>query len=209
MKPAHCAYVFAAALSLAGASLPAAVVPPAHAAEAGSAGETSPEFMALREQGIALHDRALEGDDEAAEKAVEQLERYLERFSKDGEARAYLGSACAMIARDASSVVNKMRYANRGLRHLDRALDVAPRVFAVRLIRAKVNSSLPKMFKRGDAALDDMLALDAIYREAPSPTLAREMVEIYEELQTRAPDAGPWAARLDEARELAGELASR
>ena len=118
MKPAHRAYVFAAALSLAGASLPAAVVAPAHAVEAGSAGEASPEFMALREQGIALHDRALEGDDEAAEKAVEQLERYLERFSKDGEVRAYLGSAYAMIARDASSVVNKMGYFPYSLRAL-------------------------------------------------------------------------------------------
>ena len=208
MKPIHYTYVFAAALSLAIASLPAAVVPPAHAAEAGSAGD-APEFNALREQGIALHDRAIEGDEDAAEKAVEQLERYLDRFSKDGEARAYLGSAYAMMARNASSVVNKTRYANRGLRHLDRALDAAPRKFAVRLIRANVNSALPKMFERGDAALEDMLALDAIYREAPSPTLASAMVEIYEELQTRAPDAGPWAARLDEARDLAVEWADR
>ena len=204
MKPTCCAYVFAAALSLTGASLPAAVVPPAHAAEAGSAGEVSSEFTALREQGIALHDRALEGDEDAAEKAVEQLERYLDRFSKDGEARAYLGSAYAMMARDASSVVNKTRYANRGLRHLDRALDAAPRNFTVRMIRAKVNSGMPKMFERGDAAREDRLALDAIYRKAPSPGRARAMVEIYEELQRRAPDAGPWAERLAEARERSG-----
>ena len=202
MKPASRAYVFAVALSLAGASLPAAVVPPVHAAETGSAGEPSPEFAVLREQGIESHDQALEGDEEATGKAVDLLERYLKRFSNDGEARAYLGSAYAMMARDASSVVNKTRYANRGVRHLDRALDVAPRSFAVRLIRANVNSSLPKMFGRGDAALRDMLALDEIYREAPSPVMARGMVGIYEELQRRAPDAGPWTERLGEAREL-------
>ena len=97
----------------------------------------SSEFTALREQGIALHDRALEGDEDAAEKAVEQLERYLDRFSKDGEARAYLGSAYAMMARDASSVVNKTRYANRGLRHLDSRTGRGSRNFTVRMIRAQ------------------------------------------------------------------------
>lgn len=204
MRIIHFAFLFTAALSLAGPSLPAAVAPPAPEAETETAGAASPEAMAQREKGIALHDRAVEGDEDAAGKAVAQLERYLDRVSTDGEARAYLGSAYAMMARDASSVVNKTRYANRGLRHLDRALDTAPRTFTVRLIRAKVNSSLPKMFGRGDAALEDMLALDAIYRGAPSPGLAREMVAIYEELQRRAPDAGPWAARLGEARELGG-----
>ena len=84
-----------------------------------------------------------------------------------------------------------MRYTNRGLRHLDRALDAAPRNFTVRLIRAKVNSSLPKMFSRSDAALEDMLALDEIFHEEPLAGLARWMVEIYEELQSRAPGRRP------------------
>ena len=159
--------------------------------------------MVLREQGIALHHRAVDGEDDAARNAVERLERYLEHVSNDSEARAYLGSAYAMMGRDASSVVNKTRYANRGLRHLDRALDAAPSSFTVRLIRARVNSSLPKMFERDGAALEDMLALDAIYRDAPSPSMAREMVTIYEELERRAPDAGPWAARHGDARALA------
>ena len=205
MKPTCRAYVFAAALSLAGVpALPIATLataPAAHAAQ----GEPPPEFRALREEGIALHDTAREGDEGAAEEAVEALERYLERFPEDAEARAYLGSAYALMGRDASSVVNKMRYANRGLRHLDSALDAAPRGFPVRMIRAYVNASLPKLFGRADEALEDMLALDEIYREAPSPMLARMMIPIYEELQGRAPDAGPWAERLEQARALSEE----
>ena len=204
MKPTHCAYVFAAALSLAGVpALPIvmlAAAPSAHAAE----GEPPPEFKALREEGIALHDAALEGDEGAAEPAVEALERYLKRFPGDGEARAYLGSAYAMMGRDASSVVNKMRYANRGLRHLDRALDAAPRDFTVRFIRANVNASLPEMFNRGEAATEDMLALDEIFQASPSPGMAGWMVGIYEDLQGRAPDAGPWVERLERARALSG-----
>ena len=202
MNHASRAYAFAAAFLLAGAPLPAAVVPSAHAAEAGSTGESSPELERLREEGIALHDAAVEGDEDAAEKAAKALGRYLKRLPEDGEARAYLGSAYALMARDASSVANKVRYTNRGLRHLDRALEAAPRAFAVRMIRANVNSSLPEMFKRADAALADLLALDEIYRAEPSPGLAREMVGIYPMLQERAPDAGPWAERLQHARAL-------
>ena len=198
--------LLAAAFSLAGVSTLALVVAPvpARAAEAGSAGEPPPELKALREEGIALHDAARDGDEEAAESAVETLERYLERLPMDGEARAYLGSAYALKGRDASSVVNKMRYTNRGLRHLDRALDAAPRDFTVRFIRARVNASLPTMFNRGEAALDDMLALDEIFRASPSPAAAGWMIGIYEDLQSRAPDAGPWSERLARARALAG-----
>ena len=205
MRPVQHACAAAVALSLLCAPVPAAVDSAAPATEAESSVEVPPEYAALREQAIALHDRAVEGDEDSAEQAVARLERYLKRFADDSEARAYLGSAYALMARDASSVVNKMRYANRGLRHLDRALDAGAGNFTVRMIRANVNSSLPKMFGRGGAALDDMLALDGIYQLAPSRRMAREMVRIYEELQRRAPGAGPWAERLDRARELSGK----
>ena len=210
MKLARSAYAFAAVvLSLAGAPGPAVTVPSMPATGAGSPEEPSPEFKALRERGIALHDAARDGDRSAAENAVEQLERYLDRFSNDGEARAWLGSVYAMMGRDASSIVNKIRYTNRGLCHLDRALDAAPRMFTVRLIRARVNSSLPKMFGRDDEALEDMLALDVIFREGPSPRLVRSMIGIYEALRDRASAAGPWVERLERARRLSAEQRDR
>ena len=205
MKTVHPTYAWVAALSLLCVPVSAAVVPPAPATEAGSTAEVPPEYAALREQAIVLHHRAVEGDEDSAAQAVAHLERYLDRFADDSEARAYLGSAYTMMARDASSVINKTRYANRGLRHLDRALDAGSGKFTVRLIRANVNSSLPKMFDRAGAAVDDMLALDEIYRSAPSPGRAREMIGIYQQLQRRAPNAGPWPERLDRARELSGE----
>ncbi|MCY4220539.1 MAG: hypothetical protein OXC25_02565 [Thiotrichales bacterium] len=205
MKPVRLAGAAAVALSLLCAPVPAAVDASSPATAAESSVDLPPEYAALREQAITLHDRAVEGEKGSAEQAMARLERYLERFADDVEARAYFGSAYALMARDASSVVNKTRYANRGLRHLDRALDAGAGNFTVRMIRANVNSSLPEMFGRGDAALDDMLALDRLYQLAPSPRMAREMVRIYEELQHRAPDAGPWTERLDRARELSGE----
>ena len=202
MKPTHRAYVFAAALSLAGVpALPIVTLAAAPSAMP-PRGSRHPSSRRCGRRGSHSTTRPGRGDESAAERAVETLERYLKRFPEDAEARAYLGSAYALMGRDASSVVNKMRYANRGLRHLDSALDAAPRGFPVRMIRAYVNSSLPKLFGRADEALEDMLALDEIYREAPSPMLARMMIRIYEELQDRAPDAGPWAERLDHARAL-------
>ena len=123
MKPVQHACAAAVALPLLCAPVPAAVDSAAPATEAESSVEVPPEYAALREQAIALHDRAVEGDEDSAEQAVARLERYLKRFADDAEARAYLGSAYTMMARDASSVVNKTRYANRGVRHLDRALD--------------------------------------------------------------------------------------
>ena len=205
MNPARRARPAALALWLLCVPVPVAAAPSTPAADAESSLEVPPEYAALREQAIALHNRAVGGEEDSAEQAVAQLERYLKRFAGDVEARAYLGSAYTMMARDASSVVNKTRYANRGLRHLDRALDAGAGNFTVRMIRANVNASLPKMFERDGAALDDMLALDEIYRRAPFPRMAREMIRIYEELQRRAPHAGPWAERLDRARELSGE----
>ena len=198
------AFLTTVGLLLAGASMYDFAAPSAWAAEAGPVEEPSPEYRALRARGIEFHDKARDGDEEAADEAVERLERYLDRFPEDGEARAYLGSAYALMGRDASSVVNKMRYTNRGMRHLDRALDAAPRDFAVRFIRAQVNSGLPAMFGRGKAAIEDMRTLDAIFRENPSSGLAAWMIDIYESLQSLVPDDGPWDARLARARELAG-----
>ena len=203
MKPVRSVCALAAvALSLGGAPAPVADGPSMPAHRAGPPEGPSPEFRALRERGIALHDAARGGDRSAAGRAVEQLERYLDRFENDGEARAWLGSAYAMMGRDAASIFNKMRYANRGLHHLDRALDAAPRSFTVRLIRARVHSSLPKTFGRADEALEDMLALDAIFREDPSPRMTRSMIGVYEALRDRAPAVGPWVERLERARGL-------
>ena len=182
--------------------LAAHAFPGAPAALAGPEEEAAP--ARLKEEALALHGRAREGDEAAAEEAAERLERHLARAPEDGEAWAYLGSAYAMRGRDASTIINKMRYTNRGLRHLDRALAIAPGSFVVRFIGANVNAKVPEMFGRGGRATADMLALDEIYHAAPSPARARMMVGIYEALRERAPEAGPWEERLREARAAAG-----
>ncbi|MDD9799212.1 MAG: hypothetical protein OXU29_01915 [Gammaproteobacteria bacterium] len=160
---------------------------------------------ALRQEAVELHNRARDGDENAAPQAVERLERHCKQFPEDGAAWAYLGSAYTMMGRDAPAVADKVRYTNRGIRHLDRALEIAPQDFTVRLVRANVNAALPQMFGRGDQATEDMLALDRMFRGAEaSPARAGMMLGIYEALQARAPGRGPWAERLQEARAMAG-----
>ena len=196
MKPVMRFPLFAVLLSLpviAGAPL-------VHAGPADEEGAAK-----LKEEGVALHGKAREGDETAAEGAVERLERYLAQVPEDGDAWAYLGSAYAMRGRGASTIINKMRYTNRGLRHLDRALRIAPESFVVRFIGANVNAKVPEMFGRSERATADLLALDTLFHAAPSPTRARMMVGIYEALRVRAPGAGPWEERLRDARALAGE----
>lgn len=182
--------------------IPVHVLPGAPAVLAGPEEEAAP--ARLKEEAVALHGRAREGDAAAAGQAVERLERYLAQAPEDGEAWAYLGSAYAMRGRDASTIINKMRYTNRGLRHLDHAVAIAPGNFVVRFIGANVNAKVPEMFGRGGKATADMLALDEIYHAAPSPARARMMVGIYEMLRARAPEAGPWEERLRDARAAAG-----
>ena len=98
MKRVRSVYALAAvALSLGGAPTLVAATPLMPVSRAGSLEGPSPEFRALRERGIALHDAARDGDGPAARRAVEPLERYLDRFANDGEARAWLGSVYAMM----------------------------------------------------------------------------------------------------------------
>jgi len=155
-------------------------------------------------EAVALHDAGRDGDPQATARAVEAFGILIETDAENPLANAYLGSSYALLARDARSVTDKVRYINRGLRHLDTAVALAPDNFVVRLVRANVTASLPAMFGREDGAIEDMLALDAIFSVAQSPAMASQMIGIYSLLADMAPEAGDWQARAESARVLAG-----
>ncbi|WP_160116650.1 hypothetical protein [Pseudovibrio ascidiaceicola] len=154
------------------------------------------------ESAKSLHDKAREGDEEAAEQAVDAFTSLVKAEPKNALALAYLGSSYAISAREASVVTNKIRYTNRGLRYLDQAIVLAPQNFVVRLIRANVTSNLPSMFGRGDTALEDMLLLDQLYSAAPTPRLAGPMLGIYAKLEDAAPKESDWADKAAQAKAL-------
>ncbi|WP_423908152.1 hypothetical protein [Candidatus Spongiihabitans sp.] len=89
-------------------------------------------------------------------------------------------------------MVNKIRYSNRGLRAIDRALEVGADDFVVRLVRANVNLAMPKFFGRADDALVDMKVLHNLYHASPSAERAANMVDIYVNLREIEPDKPLW-----------------
>lgn len=155
-----------------------------------------------RSDGIAFHQQAVDGVKGAAERASMVLEQYLKEKPNDARARAYLGSAYAMQARDASAVANKLRYVNKGLDRLDHAVELAPNDFVVRLIRANVQNSLPALFGREEKAVEDMLLLDQLFWKNPDAEFAGAMILIYQKLSERAPEQGAWQKQLDNVKKL-------
>ena len=154
------------------------------------------------EAAIAWHNAGLAGATQSTERAVEALLGLLEADPENARAMAYLGSSYALVARDSDAVADKIRYTNRGLRYLDRAISMEPDSFELRLIRATVAVGLPNMFGRRDTAVEDMLALDAIFSQALEPGMADAMVDIYAKLAELAPQQGDWRDRAATAKAL-------
>ena len=170
--------------------------------------ETYAENVPGFDDAIALHNDARDGNSRALKKAVGLLERLREEHPGNAEVAAYLGSVYAISARDGRNVVGKMRNANRGLRELDRAAELEPGNFTVRMVRAHVQMSLPAMFLRQDDAIEDMRVLHEIFTAtpAPSPGMAGQMVPIYDALIKQAD--GPDRKNFAEGRERALRIAS-
>lgn len=161
-----------------------------------------PEDMA---KAIRLHNAGRQGDQEALKQANGLLKMMVKNEPKNALANAYFGSTYAVMGRDAESLVNKIRYVNRGLRYLDEALHLAPDDFVVRFIRANVNSSLPEMFSRADKATEDMLVLHRIYQPNPTTARATMMINVYKKLIKRTPETDAWSEHLKQARITSGE----
>ena len=156
----------------------------------------------LLEDAIALHHAGRDGNTKATAEAITLLKRIIKAEPENAEAIAYLGSSYSITARDSGSVVDKVRYTNRGLRFLDQAVMLDPDDFAIRVIRANVANNLPELFGRTATAIEDGLVLDRMFSAAQSPAMAQEMVGIYAILDEIAPDQGDWKSKAAHAREL-------
>ena len=169
--------------------------------------ELPPELVPILGQAIRDHDRAREGEKGLAKKITERLEAVSPEEGGDHPVlRAYLGSAYTLRARDAWSPLNATRYANRGIRILDEAVELAPDNFTVRAVRAFNNLALPAMFGRRDRALEDMTVLVALYEKQPTPArrpatvrALRHLIEDAEnkEDETTAEERRTQLARID------------
>lgn len=117
-------------------------------------------------QGIALHDRAVQGDKGATKEAYALLRKAHEADPADPVAEAYFGSATALCGRDAVDPNERFSQAMRGLKILDRAVQKAPDNVKVRTLRAYVCHRLPETyFHRSRTAVEDFTKLITMYEE--------------------------------------------
>lgn len=158
-------------------------------------------------EAVALHDAGRNGDTRALAQAVEAFGNFVDDDQNDALAHAYLGSSYALTARDRYWYFPpiKLYFVYIGLHHLDTAVDLEPNNFVTLLIRANVQVGIPAMFLRRDNAVEDMLALDAMFSQIQSQELASDMVDIYNHLSETVPEADDWAAKAQSARQLAGQ----
>lgn len=164
---------------------------------------TSSSSVLSFDEAVELHDAGRDGDKAAAERAVEAFGALVRNNPVDPFANAYLGSSYVLLARASSGDIDRIRYVNRGLRHLDAAVSMDPGNFVPRLIRANISARLPDMFGRAERAVEDMLMLDAMFTEAPNPVMAGGMIGIYGLLSEIAPGKGDWRSKARIAREFA------
>ena len=149
------------------------------------------------------HNQARNGTKGLAAKVVERLEKAQSEISPDHPVvMGYLGSAYTLMARDAGSVSDALRYTNRGIRIMNAAVDIAPELFVVRAVRAFNNIALPVMFERRKSALRDMEQLVVLYEKAPLPQrqpvvkMALETLIQTAEAQGKSADAERWKAKM-------------
>ena len=148
----------AAPRALAAAILSAAaltVAPPASAAD--------PLQEARR-----LHERGVEGDREAVIRCVALLEARLAQHPGDAVARAWLGSALTLRARDLGIGPAKLEMLKRGCRTMDEAVAASDEPEA-RLVRAVNSARLPALFGRRTLARSDFEWLLARARDRARP----------------------------------------
>lgn len=143
----------------------------------------STQVLALpSEASIALYNQAAQGDKAQVELAISKLQQEVSEHGADALTLAYLGSAQALMGRDAWMPWNKMKYTERGLATLDKGLSLLsesqnvaeqPRRQGLPVnqlataVAAATFTALPDLFNRFERGYDLYLSLlaDDVFRK--------------------------------------------
>ena len=154
-----------------------------------------PQDVQSLKDALELHHDARDGDRSALRPAIMALRRLRREDPWDAEAAVYLGSAYAIAFHDGWFGPSRLFDVARAVHHLNAALEFAPDSFEVRMVRASVQSRLPRIFGRRGTAVEDALVLDQMFQriEDPNPAIASRMLPIYDFLAKTAPNKGGWS----------------
>ena len=150
-------------LAVAESRLPAEVKPAKGMGEA----ERERRAAAFLEAGTLCHDIQNAYTEPVGKKGLRYLKASL-AHRESPLTRAYLGSLHMILARDASSVITKVREVDAGLEEADAAVKAAPVDITVRAIRVECTIELPPMFKRLDTVTSDLQILLDRYAAEPA-----------------------------------------
>ena len=161
----------------------------------GMGSSAAPQSVQSLKDAIKLHDDAENGDIRAIRPTIMALRRLRREDPWHAESAVYLGSAYAIAARDGWFGLSRLVDVARSVHHLNTALDFAPDNFEVRMVRASVQSNMPRIFGRRGAAIEDAIVLDQMFRriEDPHPAIASRMLPIYDFLAKTVPQSGNWS----------------
>jgi tetratricopeptide (TPR) repeat protein len=134
--------------------------------------------------GTAYHNLAIMEVKGASAKAFEYLKQANKLLPEDPLLLALLGSSITMVGRDASNIVEKMRYVNEGTTLIDKAVTRAPDSVFVRMVRSENSAGLPKMFDRRRFVKEDLLHVEKILARAPKELPLSSQAEVYYKLGT-------------------------
>ena len=160
----------------------------------GAGSAAAPQDVKSLNDALKLHDDAQNGDIRAIRPAIMALRRLRREDPWHAESAVYLGSAYAIAARDGWFGLSRLVDVARSVHHLNTALDFAPDNFEVRMVRASVQSHMPRIFGRRGAAIKDAVVLDHMFRQIkdPPPAIASRMLPIYDFLAKTVPQSGNW-----------------
>ena len=169
----------------------------------GAGRAAAPQDVQSLKGALELHDAADDGDKSALRPAIMALRRLRREDPWNAEAAVYLGSAYAIAFHEGWFGPSRLVDVARSVHHLNAALEFAPDSFEMRMVRASVQSSLPRIFGRSGAAIEDAVVLDQMFRriEDPNPAIASRMLPIYDFLARTAPEKGNWSEGLRKANE--------
>ena len=161
----------------------------------GMGSAAAPQSVQSLEEAVKLHDDAQNGDRSAIRPTIMALRRLRREDPWHAESAVYLGSAYAIAARDGWFGLSRLVDVARSVHHLNTALDFAPDNFEVRMVRASVQSHMPRIFGRRGAAIKDAVVLDQMFLQIknPPPAIASRMLPIYDFLAKTVPQRGNWS----------------
>ncbi|WP_226666616.1 hypothetical protein [Metabacillus litoralis] len=149
----------------------------------------------LLKEAIQEHEAGIKGNKQSVKKAHSLLKELYEQDPDSKEIKAYFGSAISLLARDAHSVTDKMKFALEGLKHLDEVAELDPKFIVGRFLRGHVAYRLPDLyFQRSATAIEDFSYMVEAYEQDSTILKDEEYVEILKNLvdvyrRTNQPDS--------------------